>query len=70
MCLDTATDMNKTLNTVPEDNYDADTDLGYEKKSYGKLSISDNESLHITIVPFLSEESATPMIADEDAVEV
>ena len=70
MRLDTATDMNKTLNTVPEDNYDANTDLGYEKKNYGKLSISDNESLRITIVPFLSEEYTTPMIADEDAVEV
>ena len=29
MCLDTVTDMNETLNTVPGDNSDADIDLGY-----------------------------------------
>ena len=29
----------------------------------------DNESLYIPIVPTLSEESAIPMIADEDVVD-
>ena len=29
----------------------------------------DNESLYIPIAPTLSEESAIPMIADEDAVD-
>ena len=32
VCLDTVTNMNETLNTVPGDNADADIDLGYEKK--------------------------------------
>ena len=32
MCLDTDTDMNETLNTVTGYNFNADTDLEYEKK--------------------------------------
>ena len=31
MCLDTVTDMNETLNTVTVYNFDAASDLGYEK---------------------------------------
>ena len=69
MYLNTAIDMNETLNTVPEDNFDADTDLGYGKKFYNKLNDCDNESLYISIVLTLSEESAIPMIADEDATD-
>ena len=41
----------------------------YEKNFHNGLSDYDNESLHIPIVPTLSEKSAVPMIADEDAVD-
>ena len=50
ICLDTVTDMNETLNTVPGDNSDIDTDLGYEKNFHSGLSDYDNESLYIPIV--------------------
>ena len=69
MCLDTVTDMNKTLNIVTGANSDVVFDLGYEKNFHYGLSDYDNESLYIPIVPTLSEESAIPMIADEDAVD-
>ena len=70
MYLDTVTDTNETLKIVPGDNSDADIDLRYEKTFHNGLSdYDDNESLHIPIVPTLSEESATPMIPDEDAVD-
>ena len=69
MCLDTVTDMNKTLNIVTGANSDVVIDLGYEKNFHYGLSDYDNESLYIPIVPTLSEESAIPMIADEDAVD-
>ena len=58
-----ATDMNETLNTVPDDNVHTD------KKIYNELSDCCNESLYIPIAPTLFEESAIPMIADEDAVD-
>ena len=61
MCLDTATYMNETLNTVPDDNFDADIDLGYEKNFY-ELRKCDNESLYIPIVPTLTEEFAIPIL--------
>ena len=67
MCLDTTTDMNGTLNTVPGDDSVADIDLGYEK-NFHKIRNCDNESLYISIVPSLTEESYIPIIADEDAV--
>ena len=70
MCLDTVTDINETLKIVPGDNFDADSDLEYEKKFHNGLSDYDNESLYIPTVPTLSEESPIPMIADEDAVEI
>ena len=63
MCLDTVTDMNKALNIVPGDNSDAAIDLD-DKNFHNRLSVYDNESLYIPIVPTLSEESAIPMIAD------
>ena len=69
MCLDTVTDMNETLNTVPGDNSDADIDVRYEKKFHNGLSDYDNESLYIPIAPTLSEESAISITADEDAVD-
>ena len=69
MCLDTVTDMNETLNTVPGDNSDADIDLGYQNNVHNELSDCDNESLHILIVPTLSKKSAIPMDVDEDAVD-
>ena len=69
MCLDTVTEMNKKLNIVTADNSNAVIDLGYEKRFDNGLSDHDNESLYIHIVPTLSEKSAVPMIADEDAVE-
>ena len=59
--------MNETLNTIPRDNFDANTELGYEKTFYNELSDCDNESLYIPIVTTLSEESDIPMIADDDA---
>ena len=68
MCLDTVTDMNETLNVVAGANFDAVIDLGYEKNFHNELSDYDNESLYIPIIPTLSEGSAIPMIADEDAV--
>ena len=52
--LDTVTDMNETLNTVPGDNSDADNDLGFEKNIHNELS--DYEILHIPIDLTLSEE--------------
>ena len=61
--------MNETLNTVPGDNSDADIDLGYEKGFHNGLSDYDNESLYITVVPAVFEESVIPMIADEDPVD-
>ena len=69
MCLDTLTYMNKTFNTVTSDNSGAVIDLGYEKSFHNGLSDYDNESLYIPIAPTLSEESAIPMFADEDAVD-
>ena len=48
---------------------DFDIDLGYEKKFHNGPSDYDNESLYISTVPTLSEKSAIPMIADEDAVD-
>ena len=60
--------MNETLNTVTGDNSDAVIDLGYEISFHNGLSDYDNKSLYIPITPTLSEESATPMIADEDSV--
>ena len=69
MCLDKVTDMNEKLNIVTADNSNAVIDLGYEKRFHNGLSDHDNESLYIYIAPALSEESAVPMIADEDAVE-
>ena len=69
MCLDTVTDMTEKLNIVTADNSNAVIDLGYEKRFHSGLSDHDNESLYIPIVPTLFEESAVPMIADEDAVE-
>ena len=50
ICLDTVTDMNETLNTVPDDNSDIDIDLGYEKNFHSGLSDYDNESLYIPVV--------------------
>ena len=64
MCLDTVTNMNEILNTVP-----GDIDVGYQKKFHNGFSEYDNESLFITIVGTLSEESAIPTIADEDVVD-
>ena len=69
MCLDTATDMNETLNIVIGDNSDTVIDFGYEKNFYIALSDDDNENIYIPIVPTLPEESAVPIIADENAVE-
>ena len=43
MCVDTVTDMNETLKTVPGDNSDADIDLGHEKRFHSVLSDYDNE---------------------------
>ena len=54
---------------VPGDNSDADTDLGYGENFHNWLSDYDNESLYIPIVSTLSEESAIPRMADEDAVD-
>ena len=64
MYLDTTTYIYETLNTVPDDIFDADIDLGYEKNFY-ELRKCDNESLYIPIVPTLIEESAIPIIVDE-----
>ena len=61
--------MNETLNTVTCGNSDAVIDLGNQKNFHNGLSNYDNESLYILIAPTLSEESAIPMIADEDAVD-
>ena len=69
MCLDTITDTNETPKTVPGDNFDADTDLEYDKYFYNAVSDEDNKNLHIPILPTLSDESAFPMIADKDAVD-
>ena len=69
ICLDTVTDMNETLNTVPGDNSDTDIDLGYEKNFHSELSDYDNESLYIPIVWTLSEESSSPMLGDKDGVD-
>ena len=60
--------MNETLNTVSDDNSDADIDLGHEKNFHNELSDYHNESLYMPIVPNLSEESAISMISDEDGV--
>ena len=68
ICLNIVTDMNQTPNTVPDDNSDADINLGYEKYFHNGLSHYDNESLYIPIVCTLYEESAISMIADEDVV--
>ena len=69
MSLDTNTDMNETLNTLTSDNSDAVIDLVQEKNFHNGLSGYGNESLYIPVAPTLSEESAIPMIADEDAVD-
>ena len=37
ICLDTVTDVNKTLNIVTGDNSDAVIDLGYEKNFHNRL---------------------------------
>ena len=42
---------------------------GYEKNAHNGLIDYDNESLYLPIVLTLCEESAIPMIADEDAVD-
>ena len=68
MCIDRATDMKETLNTMLGYNSDADIDLGYEKNFY-ELRNCDNENLYIPIVPTSIEESAIPIIVDEDAVD-
>ena len=67
MCLGVVTDMNETLNTVRGDSSDAAIDLGYEKNFH--IGLSDYESFYIPIAPTLSGESATAMIADEEAVD-
>ena len=54
--------------TVLGDNSDADIELGYGEKFYNELSSCDNESLYI-IRTLLSEESAIPMIIDDDTVD-
>ena len=69
MCLDTDTNIIEALNIVTGDTSNADIDLGYEKNFHNGLNDYDNESLYIPIVPALSEESAIPMIADEDVVD-
>ena len=69
MCLNTVTDMNETLNIVTGDNSDAVIDLGLQKNLHNWLSDYDNESLYIPIFSTLSEKSAIPVIADEDAVD-
>ena len=56
--------MNKALNIVPGDNSNAVIDLD-ERYFYNGLSVYDNESLYIPIVPTLSEEPAIPMITDD-----
>ena len=56
--------MNKALNIVPGDNSNAVIDLD-ERYFHNGLSVYDNESLYISIVPTLSEEPAIPMIADD-----
>ena len=61
--------MDEAHNIVTGDNSDAATDFGYEKNFHNGLSDYDNGSLYIPIVPTLSEESAIPIIADEDAVD-
>ena len=66
MSLGTVTDMNETLNIITGDNSDAVIGLGYQKNFHNRLSDYDNESLYIPIAPTLPEESAIPMIADED----
>ena len=60
---------NEILYFVTGDNSDAVIDLGYEKNFQNGITAYDNESLYIPIVLTLSEESANPMIADEDAVD-
>ena len=69
MSLDTNTDMNETLNTLTSDNSDAVIDLVQEKNFHKGLSGYGNESLYIPVAPTLFEDSAIPMIADEDAVD-
>ena len=64
MCLGTVTDMNETLNKVPGDNSDGDIALGCGKKLHNGLIYT-----YIPIIPTLSEESAIPMVADEDATD-
>ena len=61
--------MNETLNIVTGDNSDAVIGLGYQKNFHNRLSGYDNESLYIPIAPTLPEESAIPMIADEDVID-
>ena len=51
MCLDTVTDMNETLNTVPSDNSDADIDLEYKKNFRNGLSDYDNENCIYLLFP-------------------
>ena len=69
MSLNTVTDMSETLNIVTGDNSDAVIDLGLQKNLHNWLSDYDNESLYIPIFSTLSEKSAIPVIADEDAVD-
>ena len=61
--------LNEILYFVTGDNSDAVIDLGYEKNFQNRITAYDNESLYIPIVLTLSEESANPMIADEDVVD-
>ena len=49
--LNTATDINKRLNTVPGDDFETDTDLGDKKNFYNELIDCNNDSLYIAIVP-------------------
>ena len=68
MRLDTVTDMNET-HTLPDDNCDADIDLGYEKNFHNRLSDYDNKSMYKPIVSTLSDKSAISIITDGDAVD-
>ena len=68
MRLDTVTDMNET-HTLPDDNCEADIDLGYEKNFHNRLSDYDNQSMYIPIVSTLSDKSTICIITDGDAVD-
>ena len=61
--------MHEILNTILGDNFDADIDLRYERIFYNGLSDCDNETLIIPIVTTLSEDFASPMIVDKNAID-